>query len=204
MSTIPLFPLNNTILLPGSLLPLQVFEERYVHLVQDTVGRTALGLIQPLTEEAETNPPLHPMGCSARIIRFEEMESGRFFIILRGERRFHYIDDTLSARGYREAEIRWVMEPPAPDDQERIITDRIAFMEGLAEYLEKMGVKADLSEIEDAPDGQLIDTLAMLLPSETIERQALLEAHTLTERLHALEGIINSENTPKAAPKWQH
>ena len=203
MSKLLLFPLNS-ILLPGSLLPLQVFEERYVHLVQDTIGRRPIGLIQPLTEESEVNPPLSIMGCSARIIRFEEMENGRFFIILRGEQRFHYIADTLSPRGYREAEIRWVIEPPEPDGEERIIADRIAFLDSLTEYLSEQGVKADLSEIEDAPDGQLIDTLAMLLPSKMAERQALLEAHTLTERLRVLETILNIKDTPKAAPKWQH
>ena len=203
MPKLPLFPLNN-ILLPGSLLPLQVFEKRYVHLLQDTIARGCLGIIQPLEDESETSPALCSMGCSGRIIRFEEMEQDRFFIILRGERRFHYIDDTVDPRGYREAEIRWVIEPAQPEPEDTLIPERIEFLESLNRYLEEQGIRADLSEIEDAPDAQLIDTLAMLLPSENAQKQALLEAHTIIERLQVLETILKLDHPRKAEPKWQH
>ncbi len=203
MAQISLFPMES-ILLPGSILPLQVFEERYVHLIQDCIGRTSIGLIQPSTEDAIINPPLSAMGCSGRIIRFEELENGRFFVILRGEKRFHYIEDSISPRGYREAEVRWVIEPPSPDEAEKIIADRPEFMENLSVYLDNIGMKADISEIEETSDARLIDTLAMLLPTSATDRQALLEAYTLSERLQILEAIINGEDSPKIIPKWQH
>lgn len=203
MAQISLFPMES-ILLPGSILPLQVFEERYVHLIQDCIGRTSIGLIQPSTEEAAINPPLSAMGCSGRIIRFEELENGRFFVILRGEKRFHYIEDSISPRGYREAEVRWVIEPSGPDEAEQIIADRAEFMEKLTMYLNKIGMQADVSEIEETADARLVDTLAMLLPSSATERQALLEAYSVHERLQILEAIINGEDSPKIVPKWQH
>ncbi|NQY82662.1 MAG: LON peptidase substrate-binding domain-containing protein [Alphaproteobacteria bacterium] len=203
MPKIALFPLGN-ILLPGGLMPIQVFEERYIRLIQDTATRTSIGIIQPESDNNENNPPLSSMGCSGRVIRFEELDNDRFFILLRGERRFHYIEDHVTAGGYRKAEIRWVVETATPDPQQQVIDDRGKFMETLAHYLEEMGVKADFGEIETTQDVQLINTLAMLLPALQREKQALLEANSIEERLQLLKGMVHKGAITRTETKWRH
>lgn len=193
MPKLALFPLPKTILLPGGLLPLQVFEERYIRLVQDCIACQSIGIIQPEPNHDLQNPPLMAMGCSGRIVRFEEMNSKRYFILLRGERRFHYIDDSQGTAGYRLAEIRWAIETQNPGSEHRIFSDRGIFIANLKQFLEKNGLRVNFSELEQVPDVQLLDTLAMLLPVDSQQKQALLEAENAEARLTVLEDLIHPD-----------
>lgn len=198
MNKLKLFVLKN-ILLPGGLLPLQIFEQRYINLLKDTILREPIGIIQPKTDSDEDeNPALYGMGCSGRIVRMEEIEAQRFFVLVRGEKRFHYIEDSVSERGYKCADIRWVLETTPADEAGQYIENREEFMQYLREHLKSRGINADLSEIETTKDMQLINTLSLLMPLPASQKQRLLEAMSIAERLQILQEIIGqtSSNFP--------
>ena len=191
MSQLALFPISS-ILLPQCVLPMHIFEERYLRLVEDCVGRELVGIIQPMTDDS--HPVLCSMGCAGRIIRYEELDNGRFFVVLRGEKRFHYVSDTLDEQGYRIADVRWLVETEAPKDQQ-LIKQKSHLLEQVEQYLQQHQMQADLSELSNVPDIQVINSLAMLMPATTEQRQDLLEAPRIGDRLDILYSII--EETPK-------
>lgn len=203
MPEINLFPLNS-ILLPDSLLPLQIFEPRYLKLLKDCILDEPIGIIQPNSDDQHEPPVLHQMGCSGRVVRMEELDTDRYFVLLRGEKRFHYIGDTVTERGYRRADIRWVLETSPADENRQYIQDREQFLFNLRQYLENIGVKADLSEVEDTRDVQLINSLSMMMPLNEQERQNLLEAMSVPERLHILEQIIGLTSSDAGNTPFRH
>jgi Lon protease-like protein len=193
-ATIPIFPLAGVLLLPGGHLPLNIFEPRYLQMVRDAMaGERVIGMVQPTDPTTRAfEPPVYPVGCTGRISRFKETPDNRFLITLTGQRRFTIAEELTRTTLYRQVRVSYEAFPddrPATHDEEQAV-DRARLLGGLKRYLERAGMKADWSAIEEAPTGALVTTLAMVCPFEPSEKQALLEAKTLAQRAKLMTALI--------------
>ena len=193
--TLPLFPLSGALLLPRGQLPLQVFEPRYLTMVEDALGQgRMIGMIQPCHDVPDPIPDataIYGVGCMGKIVEFREMEDGRFLISLAGISRFKVLEELEIERGYRRARADYktykhdLVENKTTVDRERLLSGLKRFLDlGGMGGQEMMDVNWDA--LEQAPDEDLVNALSMLGPFETREKQALLEAVTLTERAQTL------------------
>lgn len=196
-ATIPIFPLAGVLLLPGGHLPLNIFEPRYLQMVRDAMaGSKLIGMVQP-TDPAtrQPEPPVYQVGCAGRISNFKETPDNRILITLTGERRFT-IDEELSRTTlYRQVRVSYDDEPPADE----AAVDRKRLLAGLKPFLERHGMKADWSSVEQAPTGPLVTTLAMACPFEPSEKQALLQAGSLAARAKLMTALIEMSLTQTGA-----
>ncbi|MBV1836595.1 LON peptidase substrate-binding domain-containing protein [Acetobacter estunensis] len=192
-----LFPLVGTLLLPRGKLPLNVFEPRYVALVEDALaGERLIGVIQPFgdgeEDEEETGPlPLFEVGTLGRITSFSERMDGTFAITLTGISRFRYLRESGERRGYRRARIDASAYagdlselPPAPFDREHM-------MASLRTYFQLRGMGVRWEVIDRLEDDALLIALPMICPFPSPEKQALLEADTLTDRARVLQSLLD-------------
>ena len=188
----PIFPLPGALLLPGGRLPLNVFEPRYLAMIEDALGRgRVIGMIQPdeLKAATPTGPGLYRIGCLGRITSFSETDDGRFLVTLAGLTRFAVSVELEMQRGYRR--IRADLKRFAGDaEDEQIGVDREALLDALRTYFGTRGFEANWEAIEEMPDARLVSTLAMVCPFEPPEKQALLEAATVAERSQALLALL--------------
>jgi Lon protease-like protein len=187
-ATIPIFPLAGVLLLPGGLLPLNIFEPRYLQMVRDAMaGAKLIGMVQPTDPASrQFEPPVYPVGCVGRISQFKETPDNRFLVTLTGERRFTIAEELARTTLYRQVRVSYEHEPDAND----AAIDRKRLLAGLKGYLDRNGLKADWGSIEQAPTGPLVTTLAMVCPFEPNEKQALLEAKSLPERAKLMSALI--------------
>ena len=177
---IPVFPLTGVLLLPRGQLPLNIFEPRYLAMMEDALkGDRIIGVIQPrgfqqgMTSE---KAPLFATGCAGRITSFEETEDHRYLITLTGVSRFHVAAETPSQRGYRRARVNW--EPFADDlhAHDCLGIDRAHLKGLLRSYFDIEGLSCSWDSIDGASDDKLITALSMICPLDPGEKQALLEA----------------------------
>lgn len=190
-STLPLFPLSGVLLLPRSRLPLNVFEPRYLNMVDDALaGDRLIGMIQPEQRNGtELAPPLFKVGCVGRISSFAE-EGNRYLITLSGVCRFVLGEELPTTRGYRRIVPDWSRFRGDFDEENAADIDRTRLTAGLKSFFKANGLSADWSSIEQAPDERLVNSLAMICPFPPAEKQALLEAETLAERVTILTGLV--------------
>ncbi|OUI86586.1 LON peptidase substrate-binding domain-containing protein [Acetobacter tropicalis] len=193
---IGLFPLSGVLLLPRGKLPLNVFEPRYIALVEDALASHRLiGLIQPVwkEEDAETDdaPPLYHIGSIGRITSFTERSDGTYAITLSGIARFRLLRETGLHRGYRQARIdasSFASDlselPSAPFDRQKLL-------DSMRRYFQQRGLGARWSAIEQMGDDVLLVTLPMICPFPPAEKQALLDAGTLTDRVRVLQMLLD-------------
>ncbi len=186
---IPVFPLPGAILLPRGQLPLNIFEPRYLNMIDDAMaGDRIIGMIQP--KGGLQN--LSPVGCAGRITSFAETSDGRYLITLTGCARFRLASEIPTQTPYRqiradfapfEADLR---APPVDDDG----LDRDGLLDALRAYLEIRGLDIDWDTAETAPPEALINSLSMALPFDPPEKQALLEAADLPDRSAVLTALL--------------
>lgn len=191
-STLPLFPLSGVLLLPRSRLPLNVFEPRYLNLVDDALaGDRLIGMIQPeqSTTGGELAPALFKVGCVGRIVSLAE-EGNRYLIALAGICRFGLGEELPTTRGYRRIVPDWSRFRGDFEEEHASQIDRTRLTAGLKSFFKANGLSADWSSIEQAPDERLVNSLAMICPFPPAEKQALLEAETLAERVTILTGLV--------------
>lgn len=192
---IPVFPLPGSILLSRGQLPLNVFEPRYLNMVDDAMaGDRIIGLIQPLTGLDNPHPPLARVGCAGRVTSFNETSDGRYLITLTGICRFRVTSELQVKTPYRQVHADFApfeADLRAPDPSAAF--DRQGFLDALRPYLEHRGLNVDWDTAEAAPQEALINSLAMALPFEPAEKQALLEAATLEDRAEALTALLRIE-----------
>jgi len=188
---LPIFPLPGALLLPGGQLPLNIFEPRYVAMVRDALaGERLIGMIQPNDEaRAIGAAKVYGTGCAGRITAFSEPEDGRYLITLTGLIRFDVGRELPPLNGYRRvvpdfARFRRDLE----DDTGEV--DRQGFLAVLNGYLEATGIQGNWEAIEDAETESLVTSLAMMCPFGPPEKQALLEALTLPERIETMSAIM--------------
>lgn len=191
---IPVFPLPGSILLSRGQLPLNVFEPRYLNMVDDAMaGDRVIGLIQPIGGLG-VQPPLARVGCAGRITSFNETSDGRYLITLTGICRFNVSGELQVKTPYRQVRADFApfeADLRAPDPAADF--DRHGFLDALRPYLEHRGLNVDWDTAEAAPQEALINSLAMALPFEAPEKQALLEADTLDARAQALTALLRIE-----------
>lgn len=191
------FPLARALLLPGSRLPLNIFEPRYLAMIDDALTHDrVIGMIQPHSEQPQgrvpvgigglDRPALYTIGCLGRLVSFSETGDGRYHIILNGVCRFQVREELPVTTLYRQvvADFSPFAHDLAHGDQEPL--DREALLADLKRYLELHGLSADWKAVENTPAKDLVNMLTMNCPFELSEKQALLEAPDLAARAATL------------------
>jgi Lon protease-like protein len=195
--TLGIFPLTGVLLLPRGHLPLNVFEPRYLALVESALsGSRLIGMIQPTEhEEKALKPPLTAIGCAGRITSYRETEDGRYLITLTGICRFRVAEELDSPASFRA--VKPDFGPFAGDLAERDETDfpRERLLAALGDYLSRRELKADWKSVMNAPAETLVNALAMLCPFEPNEKQALLEAPEWHDRVRTLLALLEMAGT---------
>lgn len=194
---IAVFPLDGALLLPGGQLPLNIFEPRYLNMIDDAMAADrVIGMVQTREGGDRMRPHLAPVGCLGKITSFAETGDGRYLITLTGLCRFGVGDELPVQTPYRqvralydafEADLR-------PQDGEALsggsLADRQPFLTALKRYLDHRGLEIDWESAQAAPPDALINSLAMALPFEPAEKQVLLEAPTLAARRDVLITLL--------------
>lgn len=193
-----LFPLSRALLLPQTHRPLNIFEPRFIEMIDDALaGNRLVGLIQPRETEEEAprgNVQLEPVGCIGRLVHFEEQEENRYFIILEGVCRFAPVEELAVATPYRQARISTAAygDDFMPNFGAEAI-DRKRLIAVLRDYADFAQIEVDWEDVEDTGTGELVNLAAMLSPYGAREKQALLEARTLSERAETLIALAEME-----------
>ena len=190
--TLPLFPLAGALLLPGGQLPLNIFEPRYLAMVDAALaGDRLIGMIQPRESMTAERPPLYNAGCAGRITSFAETDDGRYLINLTGTRRFRLADELASDTPYRLARPDWAaFEVDARKDKTADEIDRDELLDALRDYLDTEHLEIEWEKAAEASAEALVVSLAMGCPFPPNEKQALLEAKTLAEQAHCLTALM--------------
>jgi len=190
--TLPVFPLSGVLLLPRGHLPLNVFEPRYLAMVDFAFSSTRLiGMVQPSEPEEKTlKPALHPVGCAGRITSYRENEDGRYLITLTGICRFRCEEEIEAATPFRQLRVSFseFAGDLEPADDSAFPRDHL--LHALKGYLSRRDLKADWQSVMNAPAETLVNALAMLCPFEPAEKQALLEAKGWSERVAILVALL--------------
>jgi Lon protease-like protein len=197
---LPVFPLSGVVLLPRSRLPLNVFEHRYLAMVDDALmapGRL-IGIIQPNSPDEADNkaPPLYKVGCAGRINSFSETEDGRYLIGLTGICRFNVLTELPAHKLYRTVRPDWqqYLEDISPLDEVDI--DRKRLLPILQSYFKLHGISADWEVVENTETDLLISSLVMICPFAPNEKQALLESPNVTTRANLLMALLEMAMIP--------
>jgi len=190
--TIPVFPLPDVLLLPRGRLPLNIFEPRYLAMVEDALAADRMiGMIQPREpEDPDSHPDLYDTGCAGRICRFEETGDGRYLIALSGVCRFTVAGELPPVSGYRRVDADWSDFRDDLDPTPQAGLERGRLLAGLPGYFEAHGIEADWDALREAPDERLVNCLSMICPFGASEKQALLEARDLCARGEILTALI--------------
>jgi len=202
--TIPVFPLPGALLLPRGQLPLNIFEPRYLAMVDDTLrdGHRLIGMIQPDPAHpgSDDKPNLFRIGCAGRITQLAETGDGRYVLQLTGVSRFRVEQELDVHTAYRQCKVTFA--PFADDFVARSgedAVDRDAVLAALTAFLKANNLKTDWGGIESAPNEALVNALAMMSPYGVAEKQALLEAPNLKTRAEILIAVTEIELAKKAS-----
>ncbi|HEY3812123.1 MAG TPA: LON peptidase substrate-binding domain-containing protein [Caulobacteraceae bacterium] len=187
---IPVFPLDSALLLPRGQLPLNIFEPRYLNMVDDAIaGDRVIGMIQT-SGGMRSRPKLAKVGCAGRVTSYAETSDGRYLITLTGVIRFRVQDELPAQAPYRQVRAAYdlfeedLQTPDAGD------FDRTKFLSALKSYLTHHAMDVDWDTVRGAPEEALINSLSMALPFAPSEKQALLEASTLEVRRESLTALL--------------
>ena len=202
------FPLTGALLLPRGRLPLNIFEQRYLALTDDSLCAGRLfGMIQPdeSMTPGNTGPALFRVGCLGRLSSFSETEDGRYLITLTGVIRFAVAEELAMGRGYRR--VRGDFSPYLEDldlAERSIGLERESLVQALRRFFAARGFDANWDAIDSMPDDMLVVTLCMVCPFEPVEKQALLEAATEADRARTLLTLLEiGAAGPGPSAGWQ-
>ena len=194
---IPVFPLPGALLLPRGQMPLNIFEPRYLAMVDDALrSDRVIGMIQPDAEAGEQPlaPKIYRVGCAGRITQFAETGDGRYLISLTGISRFRVEEELSSTTAYRLCRVTF--DPFAADFHARAgeeAVDRAGVLRALKDFVEANDLKVDWAGIEEAPNEALVNALCMMSPFGPREKQAMLEAPDLKTRAEVLIAVTEME-----------
>lgn len=191
---IPIFPLSGALLLPGGRLPLNIFEPRYLAMVDDSMAAGRMfGMVQPdpALPKTDIGSQIYKVGCLGRLSSFAETDDGRYLITLTGIIRFRVMEEAGLHRGYRRALVEYgdyapdlILDRPSPQ------IDREALLGALRPYFKARGIEANWEAVEGTGDATLVTTLSMVCPFDVREKQALLEARGPAERAAMLIALM--------------
>ena len=193
---ISIFPLSNFIIFPKTTVPLNIFEERYVDMIDDSMqSNKFIGMIQPKkTNEGLTPPVLHDIGCLGKITSFKETEDRRYLIELKGLIRFKVIREIESSKKYRQYEVDFnSFDHDLNEKKEELkFSDLELIFKDLKALFEKRGFIINWKELEKQSLDETINALAMASPFTLEEKQVLLEAENLNIRKNKIADILNT------------
>jgi hypothetical protein len=190
--TISIFPLSNFIFFPQTTVPLNVFEPRYIQMVDDAMkGDRIIGMVQP-KKSNQTIPILYNVGCAGKITSFNETEDGRYLIVLDGISRFKILEELNNDKLYRECKVNFDNFSNDINNQKEEIkfSDLELIFKNLKSLFNKQGYTINWKEIEKQSLDQTINALSMASPFSLEEKQVLLETINLNERKLKLEEIL--------------
>ena len=199
---VPVFPLPGALLLPRGQMPLNIFEQRYLAMVDDAFrdGHRLIGMIQPDVAHSpnEDNPALFRVGCVGRITQLAETGDGRYILELTGISRFKVVEEIAALTAYRQCKVDYF---PFIDDfkarKGEDAVDREALLAVLADFLKANNLSVDWEGVESAPNEALVNALAMMSPYGPAEKQAMLEAPDLKTRAEILIAITQIDLAKK-------
>lgn len=176
---LPIFPLEGVLLLPKGQLPLNIFEPRYLAMIEEALAtkHRMIGMIQPRTDGS-----LYEIGCAGRITTFDETPDGRYLVSLNGIVRFKVVRELDQKNGFRRVRPDWSFFEKDMSEGAALDIDRTKLLHLLENFFEQHGLSCDWSIVKDTPDDRLMTCLSMVCPFEAGEKQALLEAGCCGER----------------------
>jgi Lon protease-like protein len=194
---IPVFPLSNFIIFPKTTVPLNIFEPRYIEMINDSMKSDKLiGMIQPLSLNniRQTDSDLHQVGCLGKITSFKETENRHYLIELKGIIRFEIINEIKSKKKYRECEVNFNrLDHDLNDNKEQLkFSDLELIFKDLKALFEKRGFIINWKELEKQSLDETINALAMASPFTLEEKQVLLEAESLNIRKNKIADILST------------
>jgi len=199
---IPVFPLPGALLLPRGRMPLNIFESRYLSMVDDSLrdGHRLIGMIQPDVSHSpdEEKPVLFRVGCVGRITQLAESGDGRYVLELTGIARFKVIEELEVLTLYRQCKVdffAYIDDFTARKGEDAV--NREALLKALAQFLKANNLKVDWDGVESAPNEALVNALAMMSPYGPAEKQAMLEAPDLKTRAEILVAVTEMDLAKK-------
>ena len=193
-NTIPIFPLKGVVMFPDTYLPLNIFEPRYLKMIESAISHEhrLIGMIQPKnSNENDQKSLFYRVGCAGKIIKFEETDDNRYLITLRGLSRFNLVSEKTNDKNFREANISWenfskdlTLTSKSSDFSTLKLT--------LKKYFKSKNIRANMDAIDTFNDYNFVDQITMICPFENNEKQLLLETTSILKRERLLQTILDS------------
>ena len=191
-SKIPVFPLSNFIMFPKTTVPLNIFEPRYIDMVNDAMkSNKFIGMVQPKTKKNDQSPPtVYEVGCLGKISDLQKSNDGRILINLTGITRFEILEEVKNNKRYREFKVNYKnFEIDLKSVTEKQNTEML--MNKAKNFFKKNGLLLNWKEFEKLDEMQKINTLSMISPITNEEKQKLLESFSINDKIKTLEDIIS-------------
>lgn len=201
---LPVFPLGGALLLPNSQLPLNIFEPRYLAMVDAAMSKNGMiGMIQP--REMGQKPACFDVGCAGKIVEYSELDDGRYLIALAGVCRFQVIEELPVTTPFRQMMVSYdgFEETDLSASNAKFLADRDALTAALDGFLKKRNLACDWDAVEAADDESLVNGICMIAPFQAPEKQALLEAQDLLKRAHLLKSLLEFDIAAAETPGTQ-
>ena len=195
---IPIFPLSNFIIFPKSTVPLNIFEPRYIQMIDESMkGKRLIGITQPKKSAQLNKPDLYNVGCVGKITSFNETDDGRYLIILNGICRFKIISEVNNDKLYRECEVNYndYLNDLIDRSQNLDFSNLNLIFNKIKELFKKQGYIINWKDIRKQSLNEVINTLSMASPFSVEEKQILLECKNIDSRKEKLEEIIKTYST---------
>ncbi len=193
--TIPVFPLSNFIMFPGTTVPLNIFEPRYLQMINDSMKKhRMIGMIQPKKSGELKKPDLYEIGCIGKITSFNETDDGRILIILNGICRFKVNSEIKSDKLYRECEVQYnnFVDDISKKSNEVNFSDLNLILENMKKFFKKQGYIVNLKDLQKKDLSQTLNDLSMASPFSLEEKQILLESLDINVRKEKMEQILKN------------
>ncbi len=187
-NTIPIFPLNGVVMFPDTYLPLNIFEPRYLKMIDHAISNEhrLIGMIQPKnSNESDKKSLFYRVGCAGKIIKFEETDDNRYLITLRGLSRFNLVSEKTNDKNFREADINWENFSKDLDITSKS-SDFSTLKITLKKYFKSKNIRANMDAIDTFNDYNFVDQITMICPFESNEKQLLLETTSILKREKAI------------------
>ena len=192
--TIPIFPLKGVVMFPDTYLPLNIFEPRYLKMIDQAISNKnrLVGMIQPKnSNESDDKPAFYGVGCAGKIIKFEETYDNRYLITLKGLSRFNLISEKTNDNNFREANINWKNFSKDLHINTKS-TDFSTLKASLKKYFKSKNIRANMEAINTFNDYNFVDQITMICPLANNEKQLLLETTSISKREMLLQTILDS------------
>ena len=193
-NTIPIFPLQGVVMFPDTYLPLNIFEPRYLKMIDHAISNEhrLIGMIQTQnSNESDEKSIFYKVGCAGKIIKFEETDDNRYLITLKGLSRFNLVSEKTNDKNFREANINWEnfkKDLNITDETSDFTTLKLT----LKKYFKSKNIKANMDAIDTFNDYNFVDQITMICPFENNEKQLLLETASISKREKLLKTILDS------------